>query len=112
MNKRIIGFIVGVVVVIGAIVGFNIYNNSKNTISSNNSTTSTSSTKVKKNGKTTTTGFNDKVLIVYFSRKKAVYGGDLTLLELLNSFKKRLKAILTKLFQKKLILMIMMKPLR
>lgn len=79
MNKRIIAFVVGVIVVIGAIVGFNIYNTSKNTTSSNDgsSTTSSKNVKVKKNGKTTTTGSNDKVLIVYFSRKKAVYGGDL-----------------------------------
>lgn len=80
MNKRIIGFVIGVIVVIGAIAGFNIYNNSRNTSSSSGSSStaiSSKNTKVKKNGQTTTTGSNDKVLIVYFSRTKAVYGGDL-----------------------------------
>lgn len=77
MQKRIIAFISVIVVIVAAVVGFNVYRNSQN--QSNEATSSASSrTKVKKNGKVSSTGKNGKVLVVYFSRTKGVYGGGLT----------------------------------
>lgn len=76
MRNRVIAFISIIVIIVAAIVGFNVYRNSQN---QNNTASSTSSTKtkVKKNGKVSTTGKNGKVLVVYFSRTRGVYGGDL-----------------------------------
>lgn len=78
MNKRIIAFAVAIIVVVGGIIGFNIYRNSQNqSANSDNNTASTTKTKVKKGGKVSKTGKNGKVLVVYFSRTKGVYGGNL-----------------------------------
>lgn len=75
MKKRIIGFIVGIVVIIAAVVGFNVYRNSQQ---ENRPTENVSKTaKVKKSSKAAKSGKNGKVLVVYFSRTKGVYGGDL-----------------------------------
>uniref|UniRef100_UPI0004697462 flavodoxin n=1 Tax=Lactobacillus hamsteri TaxID=96565 RepID=UPI0004697462 len=74
---RIVAFVAAIVVIVAAIVGFNVYKNFQNNVSESNSSSRSVKTKVKKNGKVTTTGKNNKVLVVYFSRKKAVYGGDL-----------------------------------
>ena len=76
MKKRIIAFISVIVVVIAAIVGFNVYRSSQNNSAQNNNTAT--KTSVKKNGKVTTKGKNGKVLVVYFSRTKGVYGGNLS----------------------------------
>lgn len=76
MRNRIIVFIGVIVVIIAAIVGFNVYRNSQNQSQTSSSSSSTR-TKVKKNGKESTTGKNGKVLVVYFSRTKGVYGGTL-----------------------------------
>ncbi|MDE7050221.1 MAG: NAD(P)H-dependent oxidoreductase [Lactobacillus sp.] len=76
MKKRIIAFVSVIVVVIAAIVGFNVYRSSQNN-SAQNSNTATK-TSVKKSGKVTTKGKNGKVLVVYFSRTKGVYGGNLS----------------------------------
>lgn len=71
MKKRLAIFISIIIVMIAAIVGINLYRNSqsKNTVSNVNNV-------VKKNGKVNKKGSNGKVLIVYFSRTKGVYGGD------------------------------------
>ena len=74
MQKRIIAFIGVIVVVVAAIVGFNVYRSSQNKTAE---TTTSTKTTVKKNGKVTNKGKNGKVLVVYFSRTKGVYGGDL-----------------------------------
>lgn len=74
MQKRIIAFIGVIVVVVAAIVGFNVYRSSQNKTAETNTSTKTT---VKKNGKVTNKGKNGKVLVVYFSRTKGVYGGDL-----------------------------------
>lgn len=76
MRNRIIVFIGVIVVIIAAIVGFNVYRNSQNQSQTSSSSSSTR-TKVKKNGKESTTGKNGKVLVAYFSRTKGVYGGTL-----------------------------------
>jgi flavodoxin len=79
MRNRIIAFFSVIVVVVAAIIGFNVYRNSQNqSESTSNPTNSSSSTNVKKNGKVSTIGKNGKVLVVYFSRTKGVYGGGLT----------------------------------
>lgn len=77
MKKRIIAFVSIIVVVVAAIVGFNVYRSSQRNASENTSTSSNSSAKVKKNGTVTRKGKNGKVLVVYFSRTKGVYGGAL-----------------------------------
>ena len=70
MRNRIIAFFSVIVVIVAAIIGFNVYRNSQNqNESTSNPTNSSSSTNVKKNG---------KVLVVYLSRTKGVYGGGLT----------------------------------
>lgn len=72
MRKRIVAFIAVIVVIVAALVGFNIYR------SNQNAATSTSvKTKVKKGGKVSVAGKNGKVLVVYFSRTQGVYGGNL-----------------------------------
>ncbi len=79
MRNRIIAFFSVIVVIVAAIIGFNVYRNSQNqSESTSNPTNSSSSTNVKKNGKVSTIGKNGKVLVVYFSRTKGVYGGGLT----------------------------------
>lgn len=75
MQKRIIAFIVGIIVIVAAIFGFNAYRNSQT--KNDASSTTSSKTAPKKNGKVSTKGKNGKVLVVYFSRTKGVYGGDL-----------------------------------
>lgn len=75
MQKRIIGFIIAIIVIVAAIFGFNAYRNSKSQNSTN--PTTSSKTTVKKNGQVSTKGKNNQILIVYFSRRKGVYGGDL-----------------------------------
>ena len=77
MKKRVIAFISVMVVVVAAVVGFNIYRSNQSNSAQDRSSTSTK-TSVKKNGKVTTKGKNGKVLVVYFSRTKGVYGGGLT----------------------------------
>lgn len=70
MRNRIIAFFSVIVVIVAAIIGFHVYRNSQNqSESTSNPTNSSSSTNVKKNG---------KVLVVYLSRTKGVYGGGLT----------------------------------
>lgn len=77
MKKRVIAFVSVIVVVVAAVVGFNIYRSNQSNSARDSSSTSTK-TSVKKNGKVTTKGKNGKVLVVYFSRTKGVYGGGLT----------------------------------
>ena len=77
MKKRVIAFISVIVVVVAAVVGFNIYRSNQSNSAQDRSSTSTKTT-VKKNGKVITKGKNGKVLVVYFSRTKGVYGGSLT----------------------------------
>lgn len=71
MNKRLAIFISIIVVIIAAIVGFNFYRSSQ----SKNESTNVK-TEVRKNGHVNKKGSNGKVLIVYFSRTKGVYGGN------------------------------------
>ncbi|PJF07448.1 flavodoxin [Limosilactobacillus fermentum] len=66
MNKRVVAFIVGVVAVLAVIVLGNLARSGA-TPSTNSSNQATSSTKKVATGKS---------LIVYFSRTKGVYGGD------------------------------------
>ena len=62
MRNRIIAFFSVIVVIVAAIIGFNVYRNSQNqNESTSNPTNSSSSTNVKKNG---------KVLVVYLSRTR------------------------------------------
>ena len=80
MKTRITIFIVAVVAIVGVLIGYNVYNqrqkrstnqNDQSAATSGNKKTQSSSSKgkvAKKNGKT---------LIVYFSRKDGVYGGNL-----------------------------------
>lgn len=74
MNKRIITFVGAVIVVIAGIFGFNAYQNSQR---NTNSLSNSSKTKVRKSNKVAVKGKNGKVLVVYFSRTKGVYGGTL-----------------------------------
>ncbi|WP_304228768.1 hypothetical protein [Lactobacillus kitasatonis] len=56
MQKRIIAFVSVIVVVVAAIVGFNVYRSSQRSASENTSTNSNSNAKVKKNGTVTSKG--------------------------------------------------------
>lgn len=112
MRNRIIAFFSVIVVIVAAIIGFNVYRNSQNqSESTSNPTNSSSSTNVKKNGKVSTIGKNGKVLVVYFSRTKGVYGGGLTrgnTARVADFIQEKLKMILTKLFLKRITQMVTM----
>lgn len=74
MQKRIVAFIVGIIVIVAAIFGLNAYRHARSQTST--SSTTSSQTVPKRSGKVSIDGKNNKVLIVYFSRTKAVYGGN------------------------------------
>ncbi|GHV97182.1 hypothetical protein lacNasYZ03_18630 [Lactobacillus nasalidis] len=74
MRKRISIFIAVIVVLLAAVIGVNAYNRRS---SQSSSTASSSSTSSKKSNTAAVKGKNGKVLVVYFSRTKGVYGGSL-----------------------------------
>ena len=81
MYKRVIGFIIVIIVVVSAVIGFNVHQQHQSQQAASNSSsasaTKTVKTKVKTGGKVTMSGTNYKILIVYFSRRKGVAGGML-----------------------------------
>ncbi|KRN98868.1 flavodoxin [Companilactobacillus kimchiensis] len=74
MRKRIIAFISAIVVILVAIVGYNVYNRQA---SSESTTANKQVTKQVTKKSTTTNKKNGKTLIVYFSRTDGVSGGHL-----------------------------------
>ncbi|AUI72233.1 hypothetical protein COSHB9_17800 [Companilactobacillus alimentarius] len=75
MRKRIIAFISAIVVILVAVVGYNLYNNRQTR--SNSSTVGRQSSQQVTRSKTTKSNGNGKTLVVYFSRKEGVSGGPL-----------------------------------
>jgi len=74
MRKRIIAFISAIVVILVAVVGYNLYSGSRSSSESASSTAKTSKTATTKS---TSSKKNGKILVVYFSRKDGVSGGPL-----------------------------------
>lgn len=79
MKTRITIFIAVVIAVVATIIGYNVYNQrqGRSTEQSMQSATSSSSSNTQKNSSNAKGSQNGKTLIVYFSRKDGVYGGNL-----------------------------------
>lgn len=74
MKKRIISFIITLLIIIGGVVGYNLYRSNQPTNSPTNNQTNDASKSTNSSGSVDKKG---KTLIVYFSRKDGVYGGHL-----------------------------------